>query len=206
LQVQLTYINQATGESQQTSLATPIALGTDLSRMPDAIGGQPAQKLVLNDTQMLDYHASLTERGGQLSVIAQPNGFIEINGRSVANTALQMGDNFKIGAWQVTVQLEQGGTGCDHQVGFLFKRRCGRTDPRDCLHCSGTGQNAYDDDYAYYRGYGSYHNGYWGDRYYDDRDRYAYNSDTGNVDFTDADSVSFINESDTDYEQDMGAS
>jgi hypothetical protein len=211
VQVQLTYVNQATGESQQTSLSTPIALGTDPSRLPNTIEGQPAQTLVLRDAQMLDYHASLTERGGQLSAIAQPNGFIEVNGRSVANVVLGNGDTFTIGGWQVTVQIgpgemSLGEMGCDRQVGFLFKRRCGRTDPRNCPDCSGAGQSAYDDDYAFYRGYGYYNDGYWGHRYYDDRDRYGYNSQTGNVDFTDADSVSFMNESDTDYEQDMGAS
>jgi hypothetical protein len=206
VQVQLTYINQTTGESQQTSLTTPIALGTDPSRLPNTIEGQPAQTLVLRDTQMLDYHASITERGGQLSAIAQPNGFIEVNGRSVANAVLGNGDRFTIGGWQITVQVGLGEMGCDRQVGFLFKRRCGRTDARDCPDCSDTGRDPYYDDYAFYRGYGSYNDGYWGHRYYDDRDRYGYNSDTGNVDFTDADSVSFMNESDTDYEQDMGAS
>ncbi len=87
-------------------------------------------------------------------------------------------------------------------VGFLFKRRCGRTDTTGCPHCNPT----YEEDYAYYSGYGEYRSGYWGDRYYYNRDRYDYDPETGNIDFTEADTASLEDENDTDFETNMGAS
>lgn len=91
---------------------------------------------------------------------------------------------------------------CERMVGFLFKRRCGRTDKTGCPHCN----ESYSEDYAYYGEYGNYRSGNWGDNYYEDRDRYSYDPETGNVDFTEADSVSLDRESDADFERNMGAS
>jgi len=47
---------------------------------------------------------------------------------------------------------------------------------------------------------------HWGGNYYHRRDYYFYNTETGSVDFTEADAISLESEFDTDYEQDMGAS
>jgi hypothetical protein len=91
---------------------------------------------------------------------------------------------------------------CDRMVGFLFKRRCGRTDKTGCPHCN----ESYENDYAYYSEYGNYGSGNWGHNYYQDRDRYYYDPEIGNVDFTEADSISLENESDADFERNMGAS
>lgn len=97
---------------------------------------------------------------------------------------------------------------CDRKVGFLFKRMCDRTTPKGCPHCRNgqVNDDPYFYDYDLYPGYGRYGRGYWGYGYYRDRDRYYYNSDTRDVDFTEADAASFEDETDTDYEMGYGDS
>jgi hypothetical protein len=99
---------------------------------------------------------------------------------------------------------------CDRKVGFLFKRRCGRTTTAGCPDCR-NGQldpqrDRYADDYAYYPDYGNYGHGRWGHRYYHHRHAYYYDSDTRNVDFNESDVASFEQEGDRDYEMDLDAS
>ena len=105
-------------------------------------------------------------------------------------------------------QFDLDGT-CNRQVGFLFKRRCGRTSTAGCSHCqNGRSQDDpffYDYD-TYYPGYGRYNRGYWGHSYYRDRHRYYYDSDRRSTDFTEADGESFEQEGDQDYEMDLDAS
>ncbi len=104
---------------------------------------------------------------------------------------------------------ENAKTGCDRQVGFLFKRRCGRLTPTGCPYCRQNNSHDYDPyeaDYFYYEHYGDYTVGHWGSDYYAERDRYYYNRDAGRMDFTEADAASFEEEFDNDYEMDMGAS
>jgi len=98
---------------------------------------------------------------------------------------------------------------CYRKIGFLFKRRCTRTSPVGCPDCDGGKLGDDDDPYFYersfYTDYGSYRRG-WGSTYYRNRDRYSYNPDRRDVDFTEADAETVSSEADTDYEQDMGAS
>ncbi|MBD0268522.1 MAG: hypothetical protein ICV77_09540 [Cyanobacteria bacterium Co-bin8] len=101
-----------------------------------------------------------------------------------------------------------GPEGCDRKVGFLFKRRCGRTSRVDCPYCNG-GQSSSDpyfyEEYSAYPDYGIYNRGYWGHDYY----AYRYSSGSynrGQADFTEADAAAFESEADRDYERDMGAS
>ncbi|MBD0336780.1 MAG: hypothetical protein ICV62_14925 [Cyanobacteria bacterium Co-bin13] len=102
-----------------------------------------------------------------------------------------------------------GPEGCDRKVGFLFKRRCGRTSREDCPYCNG-GQSTNDpyfyDEYSAYPGYGTYSRGYWGHSYYAHRHDPGYYSGRGQADFTEADAAAFESENDQDYEMDMGAS
>ena len=93
---------------------------------------------------------------------------------------------------------------CKAQIGFLFKRTCGRMDRSGCDFCKGrpisrrtnTWERQYDpyyNDRSYYYGYGNYSSGHWGSGYYDRHD------------FTDADTRSVRTEHDTDYMQDLGS-
>ncbi len=99
---------------------------------------------------------------------------------------------------------------CTRQVGFLIKRPCGRTSTEGCPHCRNgqvpINQDPYVDDYNLYPGYGEYGRNYWGYHYYSNRDRYYYDPDTRQVDFTEADAASFEEEADQDYEMDLDAS
>lgn len=101
-----------------------------------------------------------------------------------------------------------GSERCDRMVGFLFKRRCDRTNRTNCPYCRGGELNTdpYFYDYSYYPGFGRYTHGHWGSSYYHHRDSYFYNPETGCVDFTEADNAAFAQEGDVDYEQDFGAS
>jgi hypothetical protein len=64
--------------------------------------------------------------------------------------------------------------------------------------------NPYEEEYTYYPSYGVYDG--WGNSYYHNRHSYYYNYDTNNVEFTEADAVAFAQETDRDFEMDMGAS
>ena len=99
---------------------------------------------------------------------------------------------------------------CNTKVGFLIKRRCGRTTTEGCKFCRNgqvePNRDLYADDYNLYPSYGYYGRSSWGSRYYYNRDRYYYDSSNRRVDFTEADGASFENESDQDYEMDLDAS
>lgn len=99
---------------------------------------------------------------------------------------------------------------CDRKVGFLFKRRCGRTTTEGCPDCRNgqlePNRNRYEDDYAYYPDYGRYGRGYWGYGYYHNRHHYYYDPHTRNVDFNESDTASFEQEGDQDFEMDLDAS
>lgn len=105
-------------------------------------------------------------------------------------------------------------------VGFLFQRRCGRTDAVGCAYCNGgqSDRDPYLSDRSYYPDYGRYDN--WSRTYSSQSDSSSenteYNTESSDassentgineVDFTDADAATFEDESDRDFEQDFGAS
>jgi len=103
-----------------------------------------------------------------------------------------------------------GPQGCDRKVGFLFQRRCGRTDPTHCPYCRG-GQLEPDYDpflreHSYYPDYGDYSNGNWGYSYYRRRHSFGYNPHTRGIDFNESDVASFEEEGDMDFENRLDAS
>lgn len=104
---------------------------------------------------------------------------------------------------------ELGPEGCDRKVGFLFKRRCGRTSHEGCPYCGEGVQTSnapyFYEEYRAYPGYGRYSRGYWGHTYYA-HSHDPYYSGRGQADFTEADAAAFESENDQDYEMDMGAS
>ncbi|WP_008309708.1 FHA domain-containing protein [Leptolyngbya sp. PCC 6406] len=97
---------------------------------------------------------------------------------------------------------------CDRKIGFLVKRRCGRTTTEGCTHCQNgrvpLDQTLYRDDYDLYPGYGQYGRNYWGYHYYTGH-HFGSGSSRSN-DFTEADAASFESDQDQDYEMDLDAS
>ncbi|QLE56995.1 FHA domain-containing protein [Nostoc sp. TCL26-01] len=205
MQIQLSWIDPNTGNRREPILETPVAIGRQFSAMPPQNNGQRVSRIAIEDDLIADYHALIDWQNQELIIISQntPNG-IQVNGVQLNNGSLDNGDRLQIGSCEIVVNFTPTVSSgeCDRMVGFLFKRRCGRTDRIDCPHCNPT----YQEDYAYYSGYGDYHSGCWGSDYYYNRDRYYYNPETGNVDFTEADAMSLENEYDGDFEQNMGAS
>ncbi|YAF97339.1 MAG: FHA domain-containing protein [Nodularia sp. CChRGM 3473] len=202
MQIQLSWIDPNTEECREPLLETPVAIGRNFQQMPQESNGERVSRVVIQDDLVADYHALIDWQNQELMIIAQnTNSGIKINGLQVSNRSLKDGDRIQIGSCEIVVNLVVANV-CDRMVGFLFKRRCDRTDQTDCPYCN----QLYEEDYAFYTGYGNYRPGYWGNNYYDNRDCYFYDSNTGSVNFTEADSVSLEHESDADFESNMGAS
>ncbi len=202
MQIQLSWIDPNTGERREPLLETPVAIGRQFQEMPQQSDGQRVSRVMIQDDLITDYHALIDWQNEELIVIDQnSSGGIKINGVQLTSGSLRNGDRLEIGSCKIVIGFTAAWE-CDLMVGFLFKRPCGRTDSTDCPHCN----DSYDHDYAYYSEYGYYRSGNWGSKYYDDHERYSYDPETGNVDFTEADSKSLENEKDGDFEKDMDAS
>jgi hypothetical protein len=195
LQIQLSWIDPNTEERREPLLETPIAIGRVFHEMPQQINGQRVSRVAIADDLIADYHALINWENQGLIITDNTSIGIKINGVQLTHSRLQDGDRIEIGTCEIVVNFTTTAWECDRMVGFLFKRRCGRTDRTGCPDCDQT----YENDYAYYPRYGSYQSG-WGSDYYHDE------YETSNVDFTDADSVSLENERDADFEHNMGAS
>jgi len=100
---------------------------------------------------------------------------------------------------------------CNRLVGFLFPRRCGRTNRENCPHCRG---GEIDDDPYFlasersvYRDYGYYGSGAWGNEYTGDLAPAGaeQSGDPSAYDFTEADAAAFAVTA-TDFEQDLDGS
>ena len=203
---------ETAGREQKPVLETPVALGRVLSAMPEVIDGIPVSRLVLKDNQIAGYHALIVESNGELLVVDQntSTGTL-VNGLSFPSCTVVDGDEMSIGFYTIRIQLGaniRNATveGCDRMVGFLFKRRCGRTKSDGCTYCRG-GQSDLDpylSDRAYYPDHGRYDD--WGRTYYYQNDSALYNRENNEVDFTDSDAATFEDESDQDFEQNFGAS
>ncbi|BAY13917.1 FHA domain-containing protein [Calothrix sp. NIES-2098] len=202
MQIQLSWIDPNTEERREPLLETPVAIGRVFEEMPQQINGQRVSRVAIADDLIADYHALIDWQNQELTITEQnTSSDIKINGLQVTGGILKNGDRITIGTCEIAIEFTATAWECDRMIGFLFKRRCGRTDRIGCPDCNQT----YEDDYAFYSDYGNYRSG-WGRDYYDERDRYSYDRETGNVDFTEADSVSLEDERDADFESNMGAS
>lgn len=202
MQIQLSWIDPNTEERREPLFTTPVAIGKKFEEMPAEINGKLVSRVVIADDLVAGYHVLITGENQRLMVISQdPNMVMQINGLQKSNGSLKDGDRLQVGSCEIVVNLASSNV-CDRMVGFLFKRRCDRTDQTDCPHCD----QSYEEDYAFYADYGSYRSGGWGNNYYDQRDYYFYDPYTGNVNFTEADAVSLEREGDGNFEYDMGAS
>lgn len=205
MRIQLTWTDPITGRQQQPTLEPPIAIGKEFARMPAEINGRKVSRMLIKDSSIADYHLLIDWQYQGMILYDQSNGMsIQVNGEQVSTLKLGNDDIINIGICQIIINFDASSNWqCDRTIGFLFKRRCDRTDPTNCPHCE---NDIYEyNEYSYYQGYGSYEQNNWGNRYYQNRNNHSYNSETGNVDFTEADTASFESEQDR-FETDMGAS
>ena len=216
MQIQLRWVDPTTGIEASPTLYTPIAFGCTFGAMPASLDGQRVSRMVLNNTQVEPYHALLEDRHGQLRINDQGSRLgTQVNGIALPSQAVPDGAVITMGPFEIVVDLTAGsvqsdpGT-CDRKVGFLFKRRCGRTTTAGCPDCQNgrlpPDHDLYQDDYSLYPGFGNYGRNYWGYHYYTNADRYYYDPNSRRVDFTEADAASFEEESDQDYEMTLDAS
>jgi hypothetical protein len=204
LQIKLTWVDPNTGDRREPLLQIPVAIGKEFSAMPQQIDEQRVSRVTIQDDLVAGYHALINWQNQELIIIDQntSNG-MQINGLPLTTGSLSDGDRIQIGNCEIIINYTATtGAECDRMIGFLFKRRCGRTDTIDCAYCN----QSYEEDYAYYSNYGNYRSSSWGSDYYSNRDRYSYDPETGNVDFTEADAISLETERDSDFESNMGAS
>ena len=217
MEIQLSWIAYESGNSEvlpqsavrrEPLLETPIALGSDFAQMPGEISGERVSRVVLADNRVSPYHSLIQDRNGELIITDQNSSTgTLINNVQLPSSTLLNRDRICLGSVEIEVRTDVSIStqGCDKMVGFLFKRRCGRTDTRGCTYCEDGRSSAEPyTEYSYYQGYGTYDD--WGSYYYHRRHDYYYNRETGDVDFTEADSEAFETETDRDFEQDFGAS
>jgi FHA domain len=162
LDIQLSFTDPNTGDRREPRLETPVAIGKEFDTMPSENNGNRVSRVVIQDGQIADYHALIYCQNQELTIVDQNTTTgIYINGVQVSNSKLQNGDRIQIGLCEILVNfLSQSNANweCDRMVGFLFKRRCGRTDTIGCPDCN----VSYDYDYSYYEGFGNYRSGHWG--------------------------------------------
>lgn len=202
MQIQLTWIDPNTGDRREPLLETPVTIGRQFAIMPGQIAENRVSRIVIEDDLMADYHALITTENQELIIIDQDtsNG-IKINGVQSARGILQNSDRIQIGSTEIVIQITSVWE-CDRMVGFLFKRRCGRTDTINCPHCNQT----YTEDYAYYPEYGSYRYGWGSNHNRDEFNEASKEENSDDPDFTEADGISLEEERNTDFETNMGAS
>jgi hypothetical protein len=209
VQIKLIWDDPASGDRRQPTLETPIAIGSQFDQMPASIQDKRVSRMVIADPQISPYHATVEEVNEEL-IVSDRNSDAGtfVNNVRLPSSTLFDGDRLRLGNTEIQIRIGNliDETGCDRMVGFLFKRRCGRTESINCPYCQGhtSDRDPYADDYAYYRGFGSYDS--WGRQYYLNRDTYYYDSTTDSVAFTEADGVAFEEEMDSDFERNMGES
>jgi hypothetical protein len=215
MQLHLTWQDPKTKQPQQATLQLPVALGSNADEMPQTIGGKSVSHLSLDGENINGYHATIEESNGELLIRGcQTNSSIQINDTWLPSSTIVNGDRFQIGNYQFQVKLGSAMPGCNRQVGFLFKRRCGRIDPTGCWYCQPNQNNGksyeeiYHQDYAYYPGFGRYDS--WGWQAYANRHLYVYDSEKEAVDFTEGDAEALSEEageeSDEAFEEEVEAS
>jgi pSer/pThr/pTyr-binding forkhead associated (FHA) protein len=222
LRLQLSYQDPITDSPRQPTVNTPIAFGSEFTAMPGVIEDQRVSRIILGHPSIQAFHALLDEQEGQLWVTDQQTvEGVLINGSRQDRSVVRDGDRLQIGSCEILVHLllpslptatptpettisstpptvrspplSSDGV-CHRLVGFLFPRRCGRTNRVNCPHCDG-GRVSQDPYFLYpersfYVDFGNYR------------------ETPAAIDFTDADAAVFENTDIdfVDFEQDMGAS
>src|SRR6476469_10854395 len=94
-----------TGEERQPILETPIAIGRDFAQMPAEIDGRRVSRIVLDNTQVADYHALIDVSNHDLVIIDQntSTGTL-INGVRLPSSTLVENDRLQIGAYELQIK------------------------------------------------------------------------------------------------------
>jgi pSer/pThr/pTyr-binding forkhead associated (FHA) protein len=126
ISVQLSWLEIATNHPQSLRLNLPIAIGKDVTSLPQSIDGDQVEQMILSDRSVSRYHALLTFDQENVVVIDQnsTNGML-VNGvlidRSVELcNVLSSGDRLTIGRYEITIAFDLSTTSKqllqDHQA------------------------------------------------------------------------------------------
>ncbi|MGC9527333.1 MAG: FHA domain-containing protein [Limnospira sp.] len=213
--MQLTWIEIESEQKRSPTFETPIAIGRTFGLMPSNLEGNRVSRLVIDGADILDYHASLLEKNGQLEIQTRRSP-VRINGERCSQDSclLREGDRVQIGFYEIEITAIESPVlepslsapetiGCNRIVGVLFPRRCGRLNSEECPHCDG---GEFDDDPYFmsgernlYENYGDYTEAEWVNESeiekLGDKERLGF-------DFTEADAIALEGEA-GDFERDL---
>ncbi|WP_324703267.1 FHA domain-containing protein [Lyngbya sp. CCY1209] len=213
--MQLTWIEVESEQKRNPTFETPIAIGRTFGLMPSNLEGNRVSRLVIDGSDILDYHALLLERDGRLEI--QPRrSQVNINGEFCSQDfcLLREGDRVQIGFYEIEITAIESDViepslsapetiGCNRMVGVLFPRRCGRLNSEECPHCDG---GEFDNDPYFmsgerslYENYGNYSSAEWINEA--EMEELGETEKIG-FDFTEADAIAVEAEA-GDFEQDL---
>ncbi|HEY9299826.1 MAG TPA: FHA domain-containing protein, partial [Phormidium sp.] len=102
MQIQLSWIDPATGERREPMLETPVALGREFASMPQEIDGNRVARIVLANEQVAEYHALIDVANGELIVVDQNSSTgTLINSVRLPSSTLIDGDRLQIGPYEI---------------------------------------------------------------------------------------------------------
>lgn len=109
MQLQLTWDDPVTEEVQQRVSPLPIALGRELSQLPNEIDGQPVHQLVLLDTnhEISRYHALIFAATGEVILEDRSTNGTYLNEERVLRDrrSVVSGDTIRVGTYNITVTV-----------------------------------------------------------------------------------------------------
>lgn len=223
MKVQLTWIEIESEQKRSPTFETPIAIGRTFGLMPSNLEGNRVSRLVIDGSDIFDYHALLLEKDGQLEI--QPRrSQVKVNGELCSQDfcLLREGDRVQIGSYEIEITAIESDViepslfppetvGCQRIVGVLFPRRCGRLSVEGCPHCGGAeidaefDQECDGDPYfmsgerSLYENYGDYRSAEWVDEA--EMEELGETEKIG-FDFTEADAIALEAEA-GDFERDL---
>ena len=107
MQIQLTWEDPVTGEVRQPVFNVPVALGREISQMPNSIDGQQVARAVLSSEQISRFHALISLVGGQISIGDRSSNGTFLNGKKIlgATKPIASADTIQIGPYSLTIVL-----------------------------------------------------------------------------------------------------
>lgn len=215
MKIKLIWTDIQTGQIRETIQQTPIALGRGFSQMPSVIDGKTVVRIVFVDPAVSIFHALFDEENGELVIIDQKstNGTF-VNGLQQDKCQVLEQDTIQIGLYQIQVEIlgdPHTAVQTYHYSSKPLKSSKSEGDQDFEKPCFSQDRSSSNYSNQFFDAdsnldntntepgfsYSDYSSEYSGD------ESFNYQQ---NIDFTEADSQSLEVETDTNFEQDMGAS
>ena len=105
--IRLRWEDPATGQSHNSVLQAPVAIGREADHMPNQLGNQSITPLELDHKQVSRYHALITAVNQQLQLTDKSANGTFLNGRPIRQDgqAFTAKDTLRIGPFKITVEI-----------------------------------------------------------------------------------------------------